>query len=326
MMVEVYNEQGNLVIDVNAPIGGVDGFNLQKFNDAVKDISEDMTVRMKMKTNGGDVFEAFAIHDAVRDLPNRSEVDIIGASASAGTIIAAAADYRRISKNSRYLVHLTQSGVEGNKNQMRQRADELDSFDAQLTEIYKKQITKSEEDLLALLGQEKWLTAEEALEWGFVDEIIEVKQLKNKQMKKFQNLTEEEKEEMDALKAEIETLKAKLAEKDEEIENFKAEKEQKEDEEIDAEVTALIKSGKFKADAKADMIVLAKNNRAAFKAVVSNMQTAAPVVNLLDVPAQNDAAPDKPQPKTKAEAWALYQNGTIGTDKEYLAVIKTMEG
>jgi ATP-dependent Clp protease, protease subunit len=274
-----------------------------------------------MKTNGGDVFEAFAIHDAVRDLPNRSEVDIIGASASAGTIIAAAADYRRISKNSRYLVHLTQSGVEGNKNQMRQRADELDSFDAQLTEIYKKQITKSEEDLLALLGQEKWLTAEEALEWGFVDEIIEVKQLKNKQMKKFQNLTEEEKEEMDALKAEIEALKAKLAEKDEEIENFKAEKEQKEDEEIDAEVTALIKSGKFKADAKDSMIALAKTNRNAFKAVVSNMQTTAPGGNLLDVPSYGtDKNPNDPIKAitNKAEFNAAWKAGAFkGKIQEY---------
>ena len=55
------------------------------------------------------------------------------------------------------------------------------------------------------------MTAKEALEWGFVDEIIEDKP-KITNMKKFQNLTEEEQAEMDQLLADKAALEQKVAE------------------------------------------------------------------------------------------------------------------
>jgi hypothetical protein len=81
-MIKITNITGGRVIDVNAEIGGEKGFTLSAFNNAISDLPEDQTVIIKMKTNGGDVFEAFAIFDALRQLENRTEVDIIGASAN----------------------------------------------------------------------------------------------------------------------------------------------------------------------------------------------------------------------------------------------------
>jgi ATP-dependent Clp protease protease subunit len=320
-MIKVYNEAGALTIDVNGAIGGESGFTLSKFDEVVKDTPEDVTVRLRLKTDGGNVFEAFAIHDRLRTIPNRTEVDMIGATASAGTIIAAGADYRRITKNSRHLVHFTQVEARGDKSKLSQVFNQLEEFDKQLVEIYMGFITKTQEELMALMSAEIWQSAEEAKAWGFVDEIIEEKKNSiNNQIFdnmadpkiKVTNMTEEEKETMDALKAEIDTLKAALAEKDEELSALKAKAEVKEEEEIEAEVTALITSGKFKAEAKDSLKVLAKTNREAFNNVIGNVQAVAPVAPLASVP--NRTAPTAL--KNVDEAWAKFKAGEI-TAAEY---------
>ena len=164
-MIKVYNEAGALTIDVNGAIGGAGGFTLSKFDEIVKDTPEDVTIRMRLKTDGGNVFEAFAIHDRLRTMPNRTEVDMIGATASAGTIIAAGADYRRITKNSRHLVHFTQTETRGDKSTLAKVFNQLEEFDKQLVEIYMGFITKTQEELIALMSAEIWQSAEEAKAW-----------------------------------------------------------------------------------------------------------------------------------------------------------------
>jgi ATP-dependent Clp protease, protease subunit len=315
-MINVVNELGVRIIDVNAEIGGENGFNLSLFNAAVSDLPAEQVLRLKMKTNGGDVFEAFAIFDALRQLENRTEVDIIGASASAGTIIAAGADYRRISKNSRYLVHFAQTAVRGNKDAVKQTYEQLESFDKQLIDIYMTQITKSEQELLALMASEKWLTAEQALEWGFVNEIMEtvINQNTNK-MAKFTNLTEEEKEEMDALKAELESVKAELDE-------MKAAKAAMEEEEIENEVTAAIESGKFKAETKDVLLTFAKSNREGFKAMIEGIEVQKVVVNepiTAKIKPDNKAADFIATKEQFDAAWKAgkFENNTALFQKEY---------
>jgi ATP-dependent Clp protease, protease subunit len=314
-MINVVNELGVRIIDVNAEIGGENGFNLSLFNAAVSDLPAEQVLRLKMKTNGGDVFEAFAIFDALRQLENRTEVDIIGASASAGTIIAAGADYRRISKNSRYLVHFAQTAVRGNKDAVKQTYEQLESFDKQLIDIYMTQITKSEEELLTLMASEKWLTAEQALEWGFVNEIIEVVTNQNtNKMAKFTNLTEEEKEEMDALKAELESVKAELDE-------MKAAKAAMEEEEIENEVTAAIESGKFKAETKDVLLTFAKSNREGFKAMVEGIEVPKAVVETITakIKPENKAADFIATKEQFDAAWKAgkFENNVALFQKEY---------
>jgi len=315
-MINVTNELGVRIIDVNAEIGGENGFNLSLFNAAVSDLPSEQVLRLKMKTNGGDVFEAFAIFDALRQLENRTEVDIIGASASAGTIIAAGADYRRISKNSRYLVHFAQTGVQGNKEKVKKTYEQLESFDKQLIDIYMTQITKSEDELLALMASEKWLTAEEALDWGFVNEIMET--VTNTQtvkiMANFINLTEEEKKEMDALKAELESVKA-------ELEGMKAAKAAMEEEEIENEVTAAIESGKFKAETKDVLLTFAKSNREGFKAMVEGIEVQKTAVEPISakIKPENKAADFIATKEQFDAAWKAgkFENNVTLFQKEY---------
>lgn len=262
-MIRVINEATSATVELYGDIGASwfgDGWTYERFSNEVKNLPVSQ-LTIKVKSNGGDVFEAFAIHDAIKALPARVTVDIVGASASAATIIAAAGDRVRISENSRYLVHNAQTWSAGNKEALQKDVEMLESIDAQIVNTYIKRTGKSKEQLEALMLQEKWMTAQEALEWGFVDEIIKEKKVTN--LIKDQ-MTEEEKMEMEALKAENEALKAKLAE----YEQAEAEKQEKEMEE---EINAAIEAGKIKADAKKTWIALAKIDRSSVKAAIETL-------------------------------------------------------
>jgi hypothetical protein len=115
------------------------------------------------------------------------------------------------------------------------------------------------------MKSERWMTAEEAKDWGFVDTINKHAKIVNK-MEKFKNLTEEEQMEFDALKAELEAAKA-------ELEEMKAAQAAMEEKEIEAEVTAAIESGKFKAETKDVLLSIAKANREGFNAMVEGVET-----------------------------------------------------
>lgn len=262
-MIRVINEATSATVELYGDIGASwfgDGWTYERFSNEVKNLPVSQ-LTIKVKSNGGDVFEAFAIHDAIKALPARVTVDIVGASASAATIIAAAGDRVRISENSRYLVHNAQTWSAGNKEALQKDVEMLESIDAQIVNTYIKRTGKSKEQLETLMLQEKWMTAQEALEWGFVDEIIKEKKVTNLIKNE---MTEEEKMEMEALKAENEALKAKLAE-------YEQAEQAKQEQEMEAEIDNAITAGKITAEAKQTWVALAKIDRSSVKAAIETL-------------------------------------------------------
>ena len=252
-MIRITNEATSATIELYGDIGASwfgDGWTFERFSNEVKNLPVS-NLTIKVKSNGGDVFEAFAIHDAIKAMPARVTVDIVGASASAATIIAAAGDVVRISENSRYLVHNAQTWTTGNKEAIMKDVEMLESVDNQIINTYIKRTGKSREQLTDLMKEERWMTAQEALDWGFVDEIIKDKKITNLIKNE---MSEEEKAEMEALKAENEALKAKLAEY-EQAEQAKAEAE------MEKQIEDAITAGKITAESKSTWVALAKVDR-----------------------------------------------------------------
>jgi phage I-like protein len=122
--------------------------------------------------------------------------------------------------------------------------------------------------------------------------------------KMFANLTDDEQAEMDALKAEIEKLKGELAEYQSKI---SAMTEEKEDEEVEAVVTNAIKSGKFLAEKKKELVAMAKSNLPAFKAMVEAVP-----VNIQ----KTEFTPRQPQGVDKKQLWEDFKAGKIDS-KQY---------
>lgn len=261
-MIKITNKSDSALIQIFGDIGEsffTQGWTLEKFQNQIKGL-EVSNLTIEMKSNGGDLLEAFAIYDTIRKLPARVTVDIIGASASAATIIASGGDKVRISENSRYLIHNARTDVEGNKEDLKDYYEQLASFDNQILDIYVKRTGQPKNVLAEIMKQEKWITAEEAKQLGFVDEIIKHK-IENKMDKNL--FTAAEQEEMDALLAENEELKATIAELEAKLAELEGEKEIAVEEEATAKIENAIATGKLKAEQKKAWINLYKIDKTA---------------------------------------------------------------
>lgn len=120
---------------------------------------------------GGDVFEGLAIHDLIASHKQDTTVNIIGATASAGAVIAVAGDTVNISENSLFLVHNSHTVAVGNAKDLEDVVDNLNKVDARMRSIFINATGMDETELIELLNEDRFMDAEEALDKGFVDAI-----------------------------------------------------------------------------------------------------------------------------------------------------------
>lgn len=171
----VFNSAGDTTtISILGTIGESwfgDGYTMQ---DAKRDLNNVRTPKLNLVVSslGGDTGEALTIHDLIKEMNVEVTSQILGATASSGTIVAQAADKGKItmSVNAQHLVHNVWSGIVGNAADMRKQADEQDKFDNTIAELYARDNEKKTKDeILGLMSQDTWINADKAIEWGFVD-------------------------------------------------------------------------------------------------------------------------------------------------------------
>ena len=150
---------------------GVHGVTAKSFLEDLKDLKgRDITVHIN--STGGDVFQGQAIYTALKNYTGKVTVKIEGLAASMATVIALAADKIEMTANSLFMIHSPMSNVFGNKSQMRKQINALEKVEATMLNVYSKKTNLSEEKIALMLDTETWLSADEALEFGFVDEVI----------------------------------------------------------------------------------------------------------------------------------------------------------
>lgn len=140
-------------------------------------------VVVNIRSTGGDVNDALLIYDALRSLDATITTRCYGYTASAATIIAQAADEgnRLLSANTLYLIHRATCAIDGNATSLDSRAELLRKTDERLAELYALHSGKEPAFYAALMaendGEGRWLSAEEAIEAGLADAIIDEEEL-----------------------------------------------------------------------------------------------------------------------------------------------------
>lgn len=140
-------------------------------------------VVVNIRSTGGDVNDALLIYDALRSLDATITTRCYGYTASAATIIAQAADEgnRLLSANTLYLIHRATCAIDGNATSLDSRAELLRKTDERLAELYALHSGKEPALYAALMaendGEGRWLSAEEAIEAGLADAIIDEEEL-----------------------------------------------------------------------------------------------------------------------------------------------------
>ena len=129
-------------------------------------------VTIAVNSGGGDVFAANEIYYQISQYAHRTIADITGIAASAATIICCAADIVRGVPGMQYMIHNVSASAEGDYNVMEHTSGILKTANKTVSNVYRSKTGMSEEELLTLMNSETWMDADEALERGFVDEII----------------------------------------------------------------------------------------------------------------------------------------------------------
>lgn len=140
-------------------------------------------VQVLIDSTGGSLATALSVVAAFRNHGDVS-VHFVGMNASAATIASLGAKHISIDSSAMYLVHKCSSGFfeygSFNSDQLkdiidscRQMKNDLDKMDANVAEMYAAKCKKDPAELMKLMKVGGWLTAKEALDWGFVDEITD---------------------------------------------------------------------------------------------------------------------------------------------------------
>jgi ATP-dependent Clp endopeptidase proteolytic subunit ClpP len=131
------------------------------------------TLRVRINSPGGSVFDGLAIYNALRRHSARVEVRVEGLAASIASIIALAGDHVAIEPSAFMMIHDPWAVAIGNATELRELADTLDKIGDQLLAIYARKTGKPEAELAELLAAETWLNADDARELGLVDEVLD---------------------------------------------------------------------------------------------------------------------------------------------------------
>lgn len=130
-------------------------------------------VTVNINSPGGDVFEGIAIYNLLRDHPHAVTVNVMGLAASAASVIAMAGDTIRMGDGSFMMIHNVWGVVIGNRHDLRDVADVLDTFDDALAGIYAGRAGMDKSTAADLMDAESWFSADKAIEHGLADERLE---------------------------------------------------------------------------------------------------------------------------------------------------------
>ena len=151
--------------------------------DNLLDSKQDQEVNVLIDSLGGSVADALSISSAFAAHGNVN-VHYRGMNASAATISSMGAKHISIDASALYLVHkcsfvifewdaLNADELLAKAEEYKKKAEDAEKIDITIATMYAKRCKKPMNELKDLMAEEKWLTAQEAKEWGFVDEIVE---------------------------------------------------------------------------------------------------------------------------------------------------------
>ncbi len=127
------------------------------------------TIRVRINSPGGDVFDGIAIYNALRACGSRIEVTIDGIAASIASVIAMAGNDIAMARGSLLMIHKPWACAMGEADDLRKTADLLDKIDGQLVEIYVARSKLTTEEVAAALAAETYYTPAEAVAAGLAD-------------------------------------------------------------------------------------------------------------------------------------------------------------
>jgi ATP-dependent Clp protease protease subunit len=131
-------------------------------------------IQMLMSTYGGCVYDGLSLYDAIKNSKTEVDITCFGKIMSMGIVLLLAAKTRKAYRNTTFMIHEGSAGAIGKVSDMEDSIDES----KRLNDIYfgiiesETKIPKAKLDEIRKRRKDWYFTAEEALEYGLITEII----------------------------------------------------------------------------------------------------------------------------------------------------------
>jgi ATP-dependent Clp protease protease subunit len=134
----------------------------------------DAPIQMYISSPGGSVYAGMAIYDTMQMIPNQISTVAVGFTASFGTVLltAGAKGHRYTLPNATIHMHQPHGGAQGQASDIEIQAREMLRLKKTLNEILSNATGKSMEDIERDTNRDIYLTADEAVAYGVVDQVL----------------------------------------------------------------------------------------------------------------------------------------------------------
>lgn len=151
------------------------GVTIDDVRNALAEIPRTSKFEVRIFSDGGSFDTAMAIHSHLAARRDKTHGIVDGLAASAGSLLLQATGRRSMAKHSRQMIHEVHGSIRGSlrAREFRAIADQMDATNRELVSIYSRQWKGSEEDLLTALADDTWLSADQSVEVGLADDVID---------------------------------------------------------------------------------------------------------------------------------------------------------
>jgi ATP-dependent Clp protease protease subunit len=138
-------------------------------------------INLYINSPGGSVTAGLAIYDTMQYIQSPVTTICLGQAASMGSLLlcGGAPGRRFCLPHARIMVHQVSGGYHGQASDIAIHAKEILRIREQLNMIYQKHLTQNHtlEDIARVMERDTFMGAEEAMEWGIIDQVMDRRQV-----------------------------------------------------------------------------------------------------------------------------------------------------
>lgn len=149
-----------------------DWFDMESFCPRDLKLKDGQDVDIEINSPGGYIYPASEIYTALMQHKGDVNITITGRAASAASVIAMAGTHVKMSPTAQMMIHNVSASASGDYRDFEHCAEQLKKSNDTLANAYMLKTGKTKEEILKLMDYETWFTPDEALENGFIDEIL----------------------------------------------------------------------------------------------------------------------------------------------------------
>ena len=175
------------------------------FRRKMKDMNTDSPLTLRINSPGGDVWEADNMINALKEFKKDGgtiNAVVDGLAASAASLVMVMADKAEMGSLSNVMIHSASGVMMGTGDDMKKFGGVLLETDKAAADMYAKKMDKEQKEVLKMMDEETWFSADQAVEAGLIDAVvgedddvsmltkaaIEAKQLSAQQNKRMETL------------------------------------------------------------------------------------------------------------------------------------------